>query len=771
MTHWAEARNPENAMKLNVRYPFTALTLAAVLAACSMKKQDVALKNQDDGDFYVQDEKDAAPVDEIAPPAPISGTAQTATSPKPSEPLRTKKHDRNAYATQPSAVQGAAPYASPMNPQAFRTNPHAPTTGESPVYAISGSSGLTARPNASVGSPSASAATPSGSAGTPSASFGAMPAPVGALARESRVAGRREANSPYAAKELSKQGYAANDMDKGAAKAKQERYDYEGETDSRYQPGPDAQNQERDDARRAEYLRCYPNPEPEARPVVPNTAEYAPIYENSFLTAASDPLSTFSIDVDGASYSNTRRFLQEGQLPPADAVRIEEFINYFDYDYPQPTGSDPFSITTEVATTPWNSQTQLVHIGLQGKRMEANRIPPNNLVFLIDVSGSMDSPERLPLLKDGFEMLIDQLRPQDKVSIVVYAGAAGMVLPPTSGRDKQTIREALENLQAGGSTAGGAGLMLAYQAARQSFIPGGINRVILATDGDFNVGISNDNDLVKLIERERQSGVFLSALGFGTDNYKDAKMEQLADKGNGNYFYIDNQSEARKVLVEKMTGTLYTIAKDVKLQVEFNPAAVQAYRLIGYENRALAAEDFNDDRKDAGELGAGSNVTALYEIVPTHAGRPKVDPLKYQDGGRSDRGGQDDHGGQGGRSGWHWNFGFGQESGRELLTVKFRYKQPNGNTSKLISRVLRNKDQAWQDASENFRFSAAAAGFGLLLRGSQYRGNLNYDKVLAMARGARGRDLEGHRSEFLSLVATARTLSGYGRVGSMRYDR
>ncbi len=497
---------------------------------------------------------------------------------------------------------------------------------------------------------------------------------------------------------------------------------------------------------------CYRCPPPSQ--VQPNTEEYAPIYENAFLEARANPLSTFSIDVDGASYSNTRRFIQEGQLPPADAVRIEEFVNYFDYNYPQPTGSDPFSITTEVATTPWNPDTKLVHIGLQGRRMESEKLPPNNLVFLIDVSGSMDSPERLPLLKNCFSMLIDQLRPQDRVSIVVYAGAAGMVLPSTAGSDKEAIRDAIGRLEAGGSTAGGAGLMLAYQAAKQSFIKGGSNRVILATDGDFNVGVSSDDELVRLIEEKRKTGVFLSVLGFGTGNYKDAKMEQLADKGNGNYYYVDNINEGRKVFVEKMTGTLYAIAKDVKLQIEFNPATVKAYRLVGYENRVLAAEDFNDDRKDAGELGAGTNVTALYEIVPAAAPRPKVDPLKYQNNGGSR---------------WHWNLGFGGEpADGELLTVKFRYKQPAGNTSKLLSRTLGNRDAAWQDASENFRFSAAAAGFGLLLRGSQYAGNMDLDKVSALARGARGRDIAGHRAEFIELVEQAKSLYTSRQVGYSR---
>jgi Ca-activated chloride channel homolog len=507
---------------------------------------------------------------------------------------------------------------------------------------------------------------------------------------------------------------------------------------------------ESDDVEGAERLGCFPN-SPYSQPPKQNSEEYASIYENSFMNARTSPLSTFSIDVDGASYSNTRRFLQEGQLPPSDAVRIEEFINYFSYDYPQPTGSDPFSIVTEVATTPWNPETKLVHIGLQGRRSAAENLPPINLVFLIDVSGSMAADDKLPLLKNGFDMLIDQMRPQDQISIVVYAGAAGMVLPPTSGADKEVIREALSRLDAGGSTAGGAGLMLAYQAAKQSFIKGGNNRVILATDGDFNVGISNDDELVRLIEEKRKSGVYLSVLGFGTGNIKDAKMEQLADKGNGNYFYIDNINEARKVLVEKMAGTLFAIAKDVKLQIEFNPALVKSYRLVGYENRVLAAEDFNDDKKDAGELGSGTNVTALYEIVPVRDPRPKVDPLKYQNGGSRTR--------------WNWGFG-GNEVGGELLTVKFRYKQPTGTTSKLLSRTLKDKNVVWQDASQNFRFSAAVAGFGLVLRNSQYRGNMDLDKVALIGRGAQGRDLDGHRAEFLNLVETAKSLGGYSRVDS-----
>lgn len=472
--------------------------------------------------------------------------------------------------------------------------------------------------------------------------------------------------------------------------------------------------------------------------------EYAPIQENAFLDARANPLSTFSIDVDGASYANVRRFLRENRLPPRDAVRIEELVNNFAFDYPKPHGSDPFTITTESATTPWNPDTRLVLIGLQGRAVEERKLPPSNLVFLIDVSGSMESPDKLPLLKDAFDMLTDRLRPQDRISIVVYAGAAGMVLPPTRGDDKEAIREALGRLEAGGSTAGGAGLMLAYQAARSGFIQGGNNRVILATDGDFNVGLSGEDELVRFIENKRKTGVYLSVLGFGTGNLKDAGMERLANKGNGNYSYIDNIHEARKVLVERMAGTLHAIAKDVKLQVEFNPSAVRSYRLIGYENRVLAAEDFNDDRKDAGELGVGHSVTALYEVVPARPARPRVDPLKYRDGGtpRDRRRFRGDEG----------------PDAHELLTAKFRYKRPDSEASRLLSRVLENRERSWRDASENFRFASAVAGFGLLLRESRYRGDLGYDLVMSLARGAKGKDHNGDRAEFIHLAHAAKLL-------------
>ena len=364
-----------------------------------------------------------------------------------------------------------------------------------------------------------------------------------------------------------------------------------------------------------------------------NTEDYDGIVENRFLTVTENALSTFSIDVDAASYSNVRRFLQSGQLPPAGAVRTEEMINYFHYDYPQPKNEDPFSINTEMAACPWNPAHRLVLIGLQGKKIPVENLPASNIVFLIDVSGSMMDENKLPLVKASMKMLVDQLREQDKVSLVVYAGNAGLVLPATSGANKNAIKDAIDKLEAGGSTAGGQGIQLAYKTAKENFLKGGNNRVILCTDGDFNVGASSDDDLVRMIEEERKSGVFLTVLGYGMGNYKDNKMEKLADKGNGNHAYIDGLSEAKKVLVNEFGGTLFTIAKDVKLQVEFNPAKVQAYRLIGYENRMLNKEDFNNDKKDAGELGSGHTVTALYEVIPVGVKNEfleKVDKLKYQ---------------------------------------------------------------------------------------------------------------------------------------------
>jgi Ca-activated chloride channel family protein len=467
-----------------------------------------------------------------------------------------------------------------------------------------------------------------------------------------------------------------------------------------------------------------------------NTEEYSTIQENEFRKALDKPLSTFSIDVDAASYSNMRRFINNGQLPPKDAVRIEEMINYFGYNYEQPTGDDPFSINTEVTTSPWNEKHLLVQVGLQGKKLAMENLPPSNIVFLLDVSGSMSSPNKLPLLKASLKMLANELRPQDKVSIVVYAGAAGLVLEPTEGNNKQKIMEALDRLEAGGSTAGGAGIRLAYETAKKNFVKSGNNRVILATDGDFNVGESSNAGMERLIEEKRNEGVFLTVLGFGMGNYKDSKMEILADKGNGNYAYIDTMKEAKKVLVNEFGGTLFTIAKDVKIQVEFNPAHVQAYRLIGYENRLLKDEDFNDDKKDAGELGSGHTVTALYEIIPTGVESEfvkDIDPLKYQE-----------------------NKNTGNANSNELLTVKFRYKTPDGDTSKLISKTVK---KGVKNASENLNWASAVAGYGMLLRNSEFKGDLTFDKVLVIAKGAKGADEFGYRAEFIQLVELAKGMS------------
>ena len=465
--------------------------------------------------------------------------------------------------------------------------------------------------------------------------------------------------------------------------------------------------------------------------------EYEGVEENKFLRPIDKPLSTFSIDVDAASYSNMRRFLNSGQLPPADAVRIEEMINYFTYDYLQPKREDPFSITTNYMATPWNEKHQLIQIGLQGKRIATDQLPAANLVFLLDVSGSMSNANKLPLLKSSLKMLVNEMRTKDKVSIVVYAGAAGLVLPPTNGDNKQAIIEALEKLQSGGSTAGGAGINLAYRIAKEQFVDGGNNRVILATDGDFNVGASSNSEMEKLIEKKRDEGIFLTVLGFGMGNYKDSKMELLADKGNGNYAYIDNMQEAKKVLVTEFGGTLFTIAKDVKIQVEFNPAKVQAYRLIGYENRKLKDEDFNNDKKDAGELGSGHTVTALYEIIPIGVKSDfsmSVDPLKYQKQIET-------------------KISAEATASNEMLTVKFRYKEPQGSKSKLITQVLLEKDQVRNDP--NIQWSAAVAGFGMLLRDSEYKSELSYDQIIGMAKSSKGADEYGYRSEFIQLVRLA----------------
>ncbi|HKK77292.1 MAG TPA: von Willebrand factor type A domain-containing protein [Saprospiraceae bacterium] len=472
--------------------------------------------------------------------------------------------------------------------------------------------------------------------------------------------------------------------------------------------------------------------------VVHNTEDYDLIQENTFLAVKDEPLSTFSIDVDAASYSNLRRFVNNGSLPPRDAVRIEEMINYFNYDYEAPRAEHPFSVTTELSDCPWNADHQLLHIGLQGKEIPTDDLPASNLVFLLDVSGSMNAANKLPLLKSSFKLLTDQMRPQDKVAIVVYAGSSGVVLDATSGDKKQDIMSALQRLEAGGSTAGGAGIKKAYQIARKHFVKGGNNRVILATDGDFNVGQSSDAELVRMIEEERESGVFLTVLGFGMGNYKDNKMQKLAKHGNGNHAYIDNIEEARKVLVTEFGGTMFTIAKDVKLQLEFNPAYVQGYRLIGYENRLLNNEDFNDDKKDAGELGAGHTVTALYEIIPAGSKSEvlkSVDALKYQE--------------QTTNSAW---------KNGELMTVKLRYKQPDGNKSTKLEHVQAAKPIALDKSSDNFRWSAAVAGFGMLLRDSEFKGTTTFDEVLALARSAKGKDQEGYRIEFLKMVRSARDM-------------
>lgn len=466
--------------------------------------------------------------------------------------------------------------------------------------------------------------------------------------------------------------------------------------------------------------------------------EYKSIAENKFKEASSVPLSTFSIDVDAASYSNMRRFLNKGEMPPADAIRTEELVNYFTYNYAQPTGDAPVKIATEIGNCPWNNQHRLVRIGLKAKEIPTGNLPASNLVFLIDVSGSMYGPERLDLVKSSLKLLVNNLREKDRVAIVVYAGAAGEKLTSTPGNDKQKIREALEDLQAGGSTAGGAGIKLAYKIAKKNFIEGGNNRIILCTDGDFNVGISSSDDLEKMIENERKSGVYLTVLGYGMGNYKDQKMQTLAEKGNGNHAYIDNLQEANRVLVNEFGATLHTVAKDVKLQVEFNPAQVQAYRLIGYESRLLADEDFNNDAKDAGDMGAGHTVTALYEVVPVGVKSDytgKVDNLKYQKQSKNT---------------------FVTTGSKEMLTIKLRYKQPDANESKKIELTL--TDNLQNDASSDFRFAAAVAMFGQLLRNSEYKGKATYDKVISLAKTALDNDEKGYRKEFIRLAEIAKGL-------------
>ena len=471
-----------------------------------------------------------------------------------------------------------------------------------------------------------------------------------------------------------------------------------------------------------------------------NTENYAHVAENQFLAVADQPLSTFSIDVDTASYSNARRFLSSGSLPPKDSIRVEEWLNYFGYDYPEPLPSEPFSVTSEVSSCPWNAAHRLVRLGLKSKEISQAETPARNLVFLVDVSGSMMPANRLPLLKRGLGLLVRNLRSKDTISIVVYAGAAGLVLPPTSGANAARALDALDHLEAGGSTNGGDGIRLAYSLARQNFKKGGINRVILATDGDFNVGTSSEGELQRLIEGERKSGVFLTVLGFGEGNTKDSTMELLADKGNGNYAYIDSLAEARKVLVREAGSTLVTIAKDVKLQVEFNPTRVASYKLIGYENRLLAKEDFNDDQKDAGEMGAGHTVTALYEVVPRgeKADAPKVDPLKYQSAPSVAP----------------------AASNNELCTVNIRYKAPSSDSSLKFSRVVGDNALPLAQTSPDFRFSAAVAEAALVLRAAPGLNGATLDSARALAQAALGNDLSGDRHEFISLLAKAQSLSG-----------
>ena len=473
-----------------------------------------------------------------------------------------------------------------------------------------------------------------------------------------------------------------------------------------------------------------------------NRENYQHYRDNPIKVASEEPLSTFSIDVDTGSYSNSRRLLNEGHMPVKDAVRAEEFINYFHYDYPAPEGEQAFSVNTEVGPSPWNPHALLLHIGIQGKRIAQQNLPPSNLVFLIDVSGSMQSANKLQLLVKGLKMLTQQLRAQDRVAMVVYAGASGLVLDSTSGADKNTILTALDQLRAGGSTNGASGIRLAYQTARAAFLKNGSNRIILATDGDFNVGTVNFEALKDLVSRQRESGIELTTLGFGSGNYNDKLLEQLADAGNGNYAYIDSLMEAQKTLVEQLGGTLHTIAKDVKIQIEFNPNVVREYRLIGYENRRLRREDFNNDKVDAGEIGAGHSVTALYEIVLVASEAASIDPLRYAKKNTATLGTQNS----------------------ELAFLKLRYKKPKNDSSELISKAISIKSviASLDKTSDNFRFAASVAAFAQLLRGGKYiddKGSgFNLDSVIALAQQSKGKDNNGYRSEYIRLLKLSQAL-------------
>lgn len=475
-----------------------------------------------------------------------------------------------------------------------------------------------------------------------------------------------------------------------------------------------------------------------------NSESYARIEERTFQKSQETPLSTFSIDIDTASYANVRRMIEGGSRPPKDAVRIEELVNYFNYSYPQPEGAHPFSVTTEITDCPWKKEHQLMRIGLKGREIKVKDRPNANLVFLIDVSGSMDAPNKLPLVRFGMKTLVEQLKPEDRVAIAVYAGASGLALPSTLVENRREILKALNELTPGGSTNGAMGIQLAYDIAKANFIPGGINRVILCTDGDFNVGMTDEGALTRLIEEKAKSGVFLSVFGFGMGNYKDSTLEKLADKGNGNYGYIDSEKEAQRSFVQRLSGTLQTIAKDVKIQIEFNPDRIAGYRLIGYENRALAARDFNDDRKDAGEIGAGHTVTALYELIPAgkSAGAPEIDPLKYQSTSEKKK-----------------VVAFSEE----LMTVKLRYKQPEGSESSLLTVPIRaGQEKSWDRASGDTRFAAAVAAFGMVLRDSPDRGEATLTKAREWAESSLGQRQED-RQEFMELVKKAEDLVGRGR--------